>query len=209
MIKADCRLIVFAKAPVSGKVKTRLIPAIGARAATALYEKMVSYCLTSAIDAGVGPVDLWCAPSMEHPFFARCGRRFQLELHTQPDGDLGQRMAHAFSETLKISTCVLLMGSDCPGLTCDDLREAKALLQEGADAVICPAEDGGYVLLGLRRFAPELFSGILWGTESVLEQTRTRLRRLEWRWQELSERWDVDRPEDLQRLMSEGYFNRI
>jgi len=202
MKTTGCRLIVFAKAPVPGEVKTRLIPAMEPKAAAILHEKLVSQSLTIAVNAGVGPVDLWCTPSTEHPFFIHCVREFQVELHTQLDGDIGQRMAHAFSETLKISTYALLMGSDSPCLTCADLRKAKAVLQQDADAVISPAEDGGYVLLGLRRYTPELFSGISWGTELVLEQTRTRLRHLGWRWHELPERWDVDRPEDVKRLMT-------
>ncbi len=204
MKKTDCRLILFAKAPVPGQVKTRLIPAMGPKAAATLHEKLVFHSLKTAISAGVGPVDLWCAPSTEHPFFIHCVREFQVELHTQLDGDIGQRMAHAFSETLKISTDALLMGSDSPCLTCADLRKAKTVLQQNADAVISPAEDGGYILLGLHLYAPELFSGVAWGTKLVLEQTRTRFRRLGWRWHELPERWDVDRPEDVQRLMSEG-----
>jgi glycosyltransferase A (GT-A) superfamily protein (DUF2064 family) len=76
------------------------------------------------------------------------------------------------------------------------------------DAVIGPAEDGGYVLIGLRRYAPELFKGVSWGTDLVLKETRERLRVLGWQWHELKERWDVDRPEDMKRLKSEGLLKR-
>jgi rSAM/selenodomain-associated transferase 1 len=202
---AGCRLIVFAKAPVPGQVKTRLIPAIGAKAAVALHEKLVLRSLAIAVNAGVGPVELWCAPSPEHPFFIHCAKKFQVEVRTQLEGDLGQRMAHAFYKTLEISTHVMLMGTDSPSLTCTDLKEAKAALQQDYDAVIIPAEDGGYVLLGLRQYSSNLFSGVSWGTEFVLEETRIRLRNLEWHWHELRKCWDVDRPEDLERLMFEEY----
>ncbi|MBM4308432.1 MAG: glycosyltransferase [Deltaproteobacteria bacterium] len=202
MERIDCRLMVFAKAPIPGRVKTRLIPVMGEEPASELYEKMVSHCLAEGIKAGVGPVDLWCAPSSDHPFFIHCEEKFQVKLHDQPEGDLGQRMGYAFSETLKISTYALLMGGDCPSLTPADIRAAKAELEKDHDAVIIPAEDGGYVLLGLRRYAEELFSGISWGTESVFKQTRMRLRGLGWQWHELPERWDVDRPEDLRRIIS-------
>jgi len=202
MERIDCRLMVFAKAPIPGRVKTRLIPVIGEKPASELYEKMVFHCLAEGIKAGVGPVDLWCTPSSDHPFFIHCAEKFQVKLHDQPEGDLGQRMGYAFSETLRISTYALLMGSDCPSLTSMDIRAAKDTLEKGHDAVIVPAEDGGYALLGLRLYAKELFSGIFWGTESVIKQTLMRLRGLGWQWQELPERWDVDRPEDLRRIIS-------
>jgi rSAM/selenodomain-associated transferase 1 len=201
-----CRLIVFAKAPIPGQVKTRLIPSMGATAAAALHEKLAFHCLSKAVDAAVGPVELWCSPTTVHPFFIRCSMQFQIELHTQPAGDLGRRMGVAFENTLKRASSALLIGTDCPSLTQTDLREASEAFVQGVDAVIGPAEDGGYVLLGLRQYNLELLTDISWGTESVLNQTRGRLRRLGWRWHELPERWDVDRPEDIERLILEGYF---
>jgi glycosyltransferase A (GT-A) superfamily protein (DUF2064 family) len=107
---------------------------------------------------------------------------------------------------LEKADSALLVGTDCPSLTCADLKDAKRVLHQGLHAVISPTEDGGYVLLGLRQYEPKLFEGVSWGTESVLEETRKRLCRLGWHWHELSERWDVDRPEDVERLISEGYF---
>ncbi len=204
--KTDCQLIVFAKAPIPGQVKTRLIPSMGATSAAALHEKLVFHCLATAVDASLGPTDLWCTPTVRHPFFIRCAMEFQAELHTQPDGHLGRRMGWAFDKTLKRASSALLIGTDCPSLTQDDLRKAAEVLVQGTDAVIGPAQDGGYFLLGLRHYDPELFMGISWGTESVLDQTRARLRRLGWQWHELPERWDVDRPEDMERLMLEGYL---
>lgn len=207
MKTGDCRLIVFAKAPVPGRVKTRLIPLIGPLATTALYKQLVLHCLSTAVDAQLGPVDLWCTPSMRHPFFLQCTRKFPIALFHQREGDLGHRMVHALQKTLKKVPQVLLIGTDCPSLTPDDLREAAGVLRQGMDTVIVPAEDGGYVLIGLCRCAPELFSGISWGTGSVLQETRDRLRGLGWKWHELSERWDVDRPEDVERLKQEGYLD--
>ena len=201
----ESRLIVFARAPVPGRVKTRLIPCLGAAGAAALYKQLVLHTLTIATDARVGLVDLWCTPSLKHPFFLQCAQKFQMRLFNQIEGDLGSRMAHALNETLKRVPQALLIGTDCPSLTVDDLREAVDNLQHGIDAVVGPAEDGGYVMIGLRQYAPDLFTRISWGTESVLNQTRSRLRELGWKWHELSERWDVDRPEDLDRLKREGY----
>jgi uncharacterized protein len=203
----DCHLIVFAKAPIPGEVKTRLLPLLDAEAVVVLYEQLILHCLNTAVKAEVGPVDLWCTPSIDHPFFIRCSEEFQIDLHQQTEGNIGRRMAYAFYETLKKANFVLLMGTDCPSLTCTDLKEAKRVLQQGVHAVISPTEDGGYVLLGLRQYESKLFEGISWGTESVLEETRERLLRLGWYWHELPKRWDVDRPEDVKRLISEGYLD--
>ncbi|MGQ9646822.1 MAG: TIGR04282 family arsenosugar biosynthesis glycosyltransferase [Thermodesulfobacteriota bacterium] len=207
MKRVDCHLMVFVKAPIPGRVKTRMIPAMGEDAAAALYKKMVLYCLTEAVEADVGPVDLWCAAPTDHPFVIDCISRFPINVHSQIEGDLGQRMAHAFSEALKKTPCALLMGADCPSLSRKDIKLAKTTLAKDNDAVIVPSEDGGYVLIGLRRYARELFSEISWGTEFVLEQTRARLRHLGWNWKELPARWDVDRPEDLQRLALKRDFH--
>jgi rSAM/selenodomain-associated transferase 1 len=209
MKPAKGHTIVFAKAPVPGQVKTRLVPSLGAQGAATFYERMARHSLAIAIKASPGSVGLWCTPTIEHPFFENCIDEFKVALHLQCGGDLGKRMAHAFQETLKTSPYAILIGTDCPSLTLDDLRKAMTILREGRDAVIGPAEDGGYLLMGLRRYAPELFTGISWGKESVLEETRHRLRLLGWKWHELQERWDVDRPEDLERLRNEGYVKLI
>jgi len=206
---SDCPLMVFAKTPVPGQVKTRLIPSLGPSAATALYKQLVLHSLSIAIDAQVGPVHLWCTPSVRHPFLLQCAQEFPLSLFRQAEGDVGHRMAYAFQKTLEKAPYALLTGTDCPSLTRDDLREAAEGLRRGIDAVIGPAEDGGYVLIGLRRCAPELFAGISWGTGSVLHQTRRRLRDLGWKWHELNEHWDVDRPEDVERLKREGCLTEV
>jgi rSAM/selenodomain-associated transferase 1 len=209
MKPSESHMIVFSKAPIPGQVKTRLIPSLGAQGAATLYERMVRHSLAIAVEASPGSVGLWCTPTMEDSFFKNCEKEFNVALHLQREGDLGKRMAHAFQETLKISSHAILIGTDCPSLTLDDLRNARTILCEGRDAVIVPAEDGGYLLMGLRRYAPELFTGIAWGMETVLEETRHWLRVLGWKWHELPERWDVDRPEDVERLRNEGYTELI
>jgi rSAM/selenodomain-associated transferase 1 len=199
-------LLVFAKAPVPGQVKTRLVPTLGARGAAELYERLTLHALATALKSGVGPVDLWCTPSTEHPFFKRCAKDLQVTLHRQVEGTLGWRMAHAIQTTLERTAPAILIGTDCPSLTQDDLIEAATFLQD-FDAVITPTEDGGYVLIGLRRASIILFDGIAWGTKEVLQETRRRLRTLGWQWQELPERWDVDRPEDVERLRGTNYLS--
>lgn len=199
---ADATILVFAKAPLAGSVKTRLVPALGARGAAALHARMVRHTLRTACAARVGPVELWCSPSVEHPFFGRCAADFGVTLAAQQGPDLGARMEHALARALMRGYAIAI-GSDCPALTVADLHDAAAALRDGARAAIAPAEDGGYVLIGLRRHEPRLFAGIDWGNAAVMAQTRARLAEMGWTWRELAPRWDVDRPEDLARLAGE------
>ncbi len=197
---------LFARAPVAGSVKTRLIPLLGDHGAAALYRSLVERALAAACGSGVGPVELWCTPTMDDEFFTACRDRYHVTLHIQNGVDLGARMLDAFEDALTRSRHVLLAGCDCPALTAADLRAAAGALSEGQDAVFCPAEDGGYVLIGLSQAMPVVFDAMTWGTDTVMEETRRRLRRLGWHWHELPVHWDVDRPEDYERLVREGIF---
>jgi len=198
-VRPGAQVAVFARAPNPGEVKTRLIPALGAQGAAALHRALVTRAIATAVDADIGPVRLWCAGDAAHAFFAQCAGRFGVAAVAQCEGDLGARMRHAFESLLGESERALLIGSDIPALTPAYLRAADAALAQGHNAVLGPAEDGGYVLIGLRRVAPELFARIGWGGPQVLAQTRARLARLKWSHVELTTLWDVDRPEDLQR----------
>ena len=151
----------------------------------------------------IAPVELWCAPDTSDPFFRECERRLGASLHAQGDGDLGARMQRAFESALAGAERAILVGSDIPALSPRYLRDADQALARGDDAVIGPAEDGGYALIGLSRCDPELFRDIPWGGSEVLAQTRRRLVALSWRSSELPVLWDVDRPEDLGRLPEE------
>jgi rSAM/selenodomain-associated transferase 1 len=196
MRPAFMRVIVFAKAPVAGAAKTRLIPALGAAGAARLHERLIDRALATASGAGLGPVELWCAPDSTHPFFASRAARFGVSPTEQGPGDLGERMHRALAAGLP----ALLIGADCPALTPEYLRDAAAALAAGDDAVLGPAEDGGYVLVAARRIRPEVFARIRWGGSHVMEEQRARLGALGWRWSELPPLWDVDRPADLARL---------
>lgn len=193
-------VIVFARAPVPGAAKTRLIPALGAVGAAALHERLVARTLATAAAAAAGPVELCCAPDASDPALAALARTHGASLTAQGAGDLGDRMHAAFRRALAGSPAAIVVGCDCPALAPRHFREAAAALAGGADAVLAPAEDGGYVLVGLARAEPSLFAGIGWGGPDVLEHTRERLRALGWRWRELETLWDVDRPADLARL---------
>lgn len=191
-------IAILAKAPVAGQAKTRLIPRLGADGAARLQGWLLARTVETAAAAGLGPIVLWCADQPDHPDFRRCVGSGKVSLQAQPEGDIGVRMlaAAAAAET---PAGALIIGTDCPVLTPALLREAAAALN-GNDAVVFPAEDGGYVLIGMRRPAPEVFAGIEWGTGSVMARTRERLAGIGWSWAEPATMWDVDRPADYERL---------
>jgi rSAM/selenodomain-associated transferase 1 len=197
------RVAVFAKAPVPGEVKTRLIALLGAQGAAELHQRLAMRALATALESRVGAVELWCAPDASDPFFAHCAERFGVRLRRQEGADLGERMQAACRRALGASQPVIVIGSDCPALTPTDLRAAADALATH-DAVLAPAEDGGYVLVGLSRLMPEIFTQVSWGADTVMAQTRRRLGAAGARWKEMRTLWDVDRPEDYARLQSAG-----
>jgi rSAM/selenodomain-associated transferase 1 len=200
---------VFAKAPVPGSVKTRLIPHIGAHGAAELYCRMLRRALATAVIARVGRIELWTTEPAESPFLQLCQRLIGVPIQMQIEGDLGARMSHALRDGLSRAGKVLLVGVDIPGMTHEDLREARNALDQGCDAVLGPAEDGGYWLIGVRRHDEHLFEDVVWSGSDVAQRTRARLQALGWRWHELATRWDVDRPEDLHRLAALPHLSEL
>lgn len=203
----DLAILVFAKAPVAGAAKTRLIPLLGADGAATLHRRLVTRALVTARTTAPDSLALWCAPDANDAFLQSAARQYGAGLQVQQGKDLGARMAHAFATTLQHASHAICIGADCPALTALHLREAAAALRAGHDAVFVPAEDGGYALIGLSRAAPELFAGIAWGQAAVMAQTRERLREHGLRWHELETLWDVDRPEDYHRLRQSGLLD--
>ena len=118
------RLLIFAKAPVLGEAKTRLIPALGAAGAAALHERMCHAALELATTARLAPVELWCHPDTHHAFFSTCHTMYGVDLHEQRGADLGARMRNAFDHALASSRYAVIIGTDCPDLTEDDLQMA-------------------------------------------------------------------------------------
>jgi rSAM/selenodomain-associated transferase 1 len=198
------RLIVFAKGGRPGAVKTRLVPALGAASAAALHERLVEHTMTTARKAAPGELEL-CASPIEDAFLGDCAKRHGATLVAQNGADLGERMHSAFERALELDRCsaAVLIGSDCPALTPELVRLAIAALVDH-DAVIAPAEDGGYVLIGLSRLDACVFGGIEWSTDRVMARTRERLAMRQLRWHELPTLWDVDRPADYERLVGSG-----
>lgn len=193
-------IAILAKAPIPGRVNTRLIPAIGAHAAAVLQERLTERAAATALAANVGPVTLWCAPDATHSTFLKLVMQQRIILKRQPEGDLGMRMLAA---TAASSSPVLVIGTDCPALTEMHLRGAANSLREGNDVVIIPAEDGGYVLIGTRTAQPAIFAGIAWGTNTVLAESRVRIIEQRLVLTEQPPLWDVDTEADLARLERE------
>jgi len=190
------RIILFAKAPVAGRVKTRLIPALGADGAAALARRMLDHALNIAGEADVGSLELCASPAPTHPDWQNIPLPAGIETSDQGDGDLGVRMGRAAQRGLANGQSVLLIGADCPALGVQHLRTAAAALKTD-DAVLLPARDGGYLLLGLKTHAASLFEDMPWSTAQVAELTLARMTALGWRVTVLDALPDIDRPEDL------------
>ena len=188
---------ILAKVPIPGLAKTRLIPLLGAAGAAALQERLIERTVATACVAAVGPVTLWTTPDESHPVFEVICSRHRIARAPQGAGDLGARMLAAIAAA---SGPALVIGTDCPALAPGHLRTAADILRRGTDVVVFPAEDGGYVLMGMREPEPALFSGMPWGTSGVMEETRRRLRRCGLTWQQPFTLWDVDFPEDVERM---------
>ena len=188
-------IILFAKAPVAGRVKTRLEPALGAEAALDLHKAFVLDMLDklSTLSGAAGfelhtdlDTDAW--------------RRPDVVLRTQISGDLGSRMLHALD-----SKWSCIVGSDAPTLP---VSHIEALLASPADVALGPCEDGGYYAISCRRAHPDMFRGVEWSSARALEQTEKSARQCGLSVERGPGWYDVDRPEDLRRLRDEANLPR-
>lgn len=186
-------LIVFLRAPERGRVKTRLAATLGDDRALAIYRELLDHtlhvsapvrCTKQAWYAdGIPDIDI----AADHGFAARI----------QQGKDLGERMAHAIANGFDDGyDRVMIIGTDCPGISTTVLEEAFAALDQ-QDAVIGPARDGGYYLLGMRRMIPDVFHDKVWSSDTVLRSTIADLDRLDATYSLLPELIDVDTEADL------------
>jgi hypothetical protein len=193
------RIVIFAKAPVPGRVKTRLIPALGEAGAARLAARMLAHALEQALKAATGPVELCMSPAPDALEWAVIPLPAGIETSDQGAGDLGERMARAARRTIARGEAVLLIGTDCPELTAARFCEAAAQLSEH-EAVLHCAEDGGYPLLGLRAFDASLFEAMPWSTPTVADLTLARMHALQWRVWLGDTLHDIDEAADLAHL---------
>lgn len=194
-------LLVFLRVPEPGRAKTRLIPALGPEGAVRVYERVARHVLEQG-----GRVQ---RPSLERlAFVAPDGGAQELtawgegafEMLPQGSGDLGERMSAAFERAFaRGAERAVIIGTDCPDVDAALLGRAFDALDEH-DAVLGPALDGGYYLLGLRGRRPEAFRDVPWSSPDTLSRTRDRLRQSGARWTELERLRDLDDPDDLEAL---------
>ena len=193
---ADRLLLQFSREPVPGQVKTRMIPALGEEGACQLHGELTACTCRMLLDSQLAPVELAVAGDCDHSLFRQLQASGVSAVWPQQGADLGLRMRHALEASLERFHKVVLVGSDCPQLDVDYLAAAFAAL-ERVPVVLGPAEDGGYVLLGVTQVRAQWFEGVSWGSEQVLEQTELRLRESGSAWERLPVRADIDRPEDF------------
>jgi uncharacterized protein len=191
-------LIIFSRYPEAGKTKTRMISALGADRAAKLQQEMTEHTLNTAKKLRS------CRDIIVEVHFAGGNKQLMTEWLGQETqyipqvaGDLGYKMYSAFERALSLNNQqVVIIGTDCPDLNQEILKEAFDSLYK-QDLVLGAAQDGGYYLIGLNRIIPQLFENINWGTEQVLNQTKTIAQQLALKVSYLPCLSDVDRPEDL------------
>ena len=196
-------IIQFAKWPVVGQVKTRLAHSLGNYKALAVHLALMEQVLGNLVAAELGRVELWLNQYRDNDclFMSRVMGQLShlgLQYRLQSGGSLGRKMANAFEQTLKQYNKVIIVGSDCPTVDKSYLEAAVAVLDQH-DLVIGPAEDGGYVLIGARRFDPGVFTDVEWGSNSVLAQTLSNIQSAKLSCGLLEQTWNVDELKDYQR----------
>jgi len=199
-------VIVMARGPRPGEVKTRLIPALGPGGAAALYRCFVLDVLDTVADAPLGAASrrfVFVQPPEAASFFEEAaGARF--EVRGQTGATLAERMIAAFASLFAEGfEAVVMRNSDSPTLPARLLEEAFVALERGADVVVGPDRGGGYCLVGLRTGRPDLFRGVAMGGSTVFEETTRRAQLFKLKVATLAPCLDVDTPEDLERLRQE------
>ena len=204
-------LIAFARAPVPGQTKTRLIPVLGPAGAAELYRRFLVDALTQACELRAHMVVAAAEPDQVAPLRAIAqGACPEAEITTQSGADLGQRLARAFQEAFSQGYhSAMVMGTDLPSLPFDRVRRALSLLRAGdvrrgrrCELVLGPCLDGGYYLIGLTAPVPRLFEHMDWGSRTVLVDTLRRAQTMRLSASLLEPWYDVDTPEDLAVLRS-------
>ncbi len=198
-------LMQFAKWPEPGRVKTRLIPELGVEGALAAHMQLTTSVFTQLSATSLPMQFWWDRPLAEVPAPARelvmaLNQRAVVQ-KVQAGADLGARMEDALGRALEHYDRAIIVGSDCPSVDADYVRDAIRALDQ-ADVVLGPSEDGGYVLIGARRSLPGMLAGVEWGTPQVLAQTCERLGAAGLTVEQLEPRWDVDEPADWHRFMA-------
>jgi uncharacterized protein len=202
MLFSDTVILLFAKAPVAGKVNTRLIADIGVLAATKLQHDLIDQRLSMLTQANLCAVSLMCSPDVQDDYFMHCKELYPITLLAQSGPDLGVRMLNAIKQALQQYKYCIVIGTDAPALDEVLIRQAIERLKKDSEVVFVPAEDGGYVLVGLQKPYEFLFQDISWGSAEVMRQSRSKLKKNGISFNELDTCWDIDRLEDYRRYLN-------
>ena len=189
-------LILFAKPPVAGQVKTRLQPEYSPERAAEITAYMIRATVELAVSAWPGDVALHAWPDVDHPLFHKLAREFHIRLAPQAGGDLGARMLNALREGMERRGCAAVMGCDVPHCGWDVLDQANGWLARGKN-VLGPTEDGGYYFIGLQETRPELFENMPWSSKQVLATTLARAEGMGLEFEFLKKLRDIDTARDL------------
>ena len=194
-------VVLFSKAPVPGKVKTRLVPPLSHAEAASLQQAFIYDTLTTLLDEGNIKVFLACHPSRENPFFKRLQERYNVTLIDQGTGTLGNKMKRVILllQSEKYSK-IIILGSDTPSLSFQYISDAFHNLDKN-DLVIGPSIDGGYYLLGIKGKVPDIFDRITWGSDAVFKETVAKVRENAIKTSYLPFWYDIDTINDLRFLV--------
>ncbi|MBV1883727.1 MAG: TIGR04282 family arsenosugar biosynthesis glycosyltransferase [Pseudomonadales bacterium] len=218
--KSGTVILLFSKAPIPGEVKTRLIPKVGADGAAKIHQLLLEKVLQTVLKVTDATVQLWVANDTQHDFIVQLKNNKKVEVFPQKGRDLGERMKFAVGQAYCQYSRIILIGGDCLSVSSDYIQQSINLLTAGdadvvdvdvakVDMVLGPAEDGGYVTMGLSTEKPlplldTLFVDIEWGGEKVLSQTLCQASAMNLNVKLLDSRWDVDRWEDVERAVDSG-----
>lgn len=204
MIRPSCVIQIFAKAPVKGTVKTRLIPELGEGGAELLYRQLLHTVVSNMNSIDATDVQLWIAGDIQHEFILGLSDCYGVELRQQCSGGLGDKMMDALQQGAISYPHTILIGADCVAINEAYIRQALHAVERNNSWVIGPAEDGGFVLIARAAEAdallPEYLNHVPWGEDSVLADVLTVFNRQDISCAEISCLWDVDTAKDLLRL---------
>ena len=204
-LRKPVALYVFAKAPIAGRVKTRLAKTVGNQLALTIQQVMLELIVKRL---STSPYEVYVSADQHHPFFDRLTQSYSVGFHQQCEGDLGVKMLDALTTGLLNHRKVMIIGGDVPAF---DRVKVQAMLSslDRHEVALTPAEDGGYVAIACRSVHAEMFDEIKWGQTQVLKQQVASLTRQQLSYQCLDSLWDVDEEEDLKRCFEDDYINSI
>lgn len=201
MLKSDAALIIFAKTPLFGQVKTRLAAVTGKIMARRLAQTFITNTLVKASSVVMrqyfSEIELWFTPTSRHPVFLHAKTSRLIHFKQQVGADLGLRMHYAVCQALKQHKFAVVIGTDCPLLDNNYIIQSLKTLAKGNDVVFGPAIDGGYVLIATRVANAQLFRNIRWGGCKVLSKSLENCRRQGYRTKCLAPLVDIDRVQDI------------